>query len=165
MSHHLMNEVTFPEKEAMIYAAEILLAIEYLHEKNIIYRDLKPENIMLDEQGHIRLVDFGLSKQGQDKERDFVAKSFCGSPAYLSPEMLVKKGVGKESDFYCLGAVLYEMLVGEPPYYSDDITTLYLNISSSKLTFPKSLTNEAKGLLTGLLERDPQKRLGYKGAG
>lgn len=77
----------------MIYAAEILSALEYLHEKNIIYRDLKPENIMLDGKGHIRLVDFGLSKQGNDQ--NFVAKSFCGSPAYLSPEMLIKKGVGK----------------------------------------------------------------------
>lgn len=93
---------------------------------------------MLDEEGHIKLVDFGLSKQGNDQ--DFVAKSFCGSPAYLSPEMLVKKGVGKESDFYCLGAVLYEMIVGEPPYFSDDVSTLYNNISHSKLTFPKTVS-------------------------
>ena len=117
---------------------------------------------MLDEKGHVRLVDFGLSKQGQDRE--FVAKSFCGSPAYLSPQMLVKKGVGRESDFYCLGAVLFEMLVGEPPFFSDDIKVLYQNISSSKLSFPKSMSNQAKSLLVGLLERDPQKRLGYKGA-
>jgi serine/threonine protein kinase len=94
LSHHLLNEVTFPEDDAMFYTAEVLLAIQYLHEKhNIIYRDLKPENIMLDEQGHVKLVDFGLSKQGEDEK--FLAKSFCGSPAYLSPEMLKKKGVGK----------------------------------------------------------------------
>lgn len=108
---------------------------------------------MIDAKGHIRLVDFGLSKQGNDQ--NFVAKSFCGSPAYLSPEMLIKKGVGKQSDFYCLGAVLYEMLVGEPPFFSDDIITLYNNISTSKLTFPKGISNEAKSLLTGLLQRKP----------
>lgn len=116
MSHHLMSEVTFPEEEARLYAAEILLALEYLHQRNIIYRDLKPENIMIGKDGHIKLVDFGLSKQGN--RSDFVAKSFCGSPAYISPEMLIKKGVGKESDFYGLGTVLYEMLVGEPPHFS-----------------------------------------------
>ena len=111
-----MSEVTFPEEEARLYAAEILLALEYLHQRNIIYRDLKPENIMIGKDGHIKLVDFGLSKQGN--RSDFVAKSFCGSPAYISPEMLIKKGVGKESDFYGLGTVLYEMLVGEPPHFS-----------------------------------------------
>ena len=160
LSHHLMAEVTFPENEARIYAAEILLALEYLHEKNIIYRDLKPENIMLGKDGHVKLVDFGLSKQGD--RSNFVAKSFCGSPAYLSPEMLIKKGVGKESDYYCLGAVLYEMLVGEPPYFSEDIHTLYSNINNARLTFPKSVSPDAKSLLAKLLERNPQKRLGYK---
>lgn len=135
--------------------------MEYLHEKNIIYRDLKPENIMIGKDGHVKLVDFGLSKQG---DRDnFLAKSFCGSPAYLSPEMLIKKGVGKESDYYCFGAVLYEMLVGEPPFFSEDIHTLYSNINHSKLTFPKGLASDAKSLLTKLLERNPQNRLGAKG--
>lgn len=115
---------------------------------------------MIGKDGHIKLVDFGLSKQGD--RANFVAKSFCGSPAYLSPEMLVKKGVGKESDYYCLGAVIYEMLVGEPPYFSDDIQILYANITNSRLSFPKSVGSDARNLLTGLLERNPEKRLGYK---
>ena len=95
-----------------------------MHSKKIIYRDLKPENILLDDKGHIRLADFGLSKQTDDE----TTKSFCGSPAYLSPEMLNQKGAGKESDLYGIGAVLYEFLIGEPPYFSDDIPTLYRNI-------------------------------------
>ena len=112
LSSHLVREVYFPESQCKIYAAEILLALIYLHEKKIIYRDLKPENIMLDSDGHLKLVDFGLSKQVEHASKNFRAKSFCGSPAYISPEMLMKKGVGKESDYYCFGAVLHEMLTG-----------------------------------------------------
>jgi serum/glucocorticoid-regulated kinase 2 len=100
--------VTFPEDEARFYIAELILAIEHLHMKKIIYRDLKPENVLLDDKGHIRLADFGLSKQTEDEK----TKSFCGSPAYLSPEMLNQKGAGKESDLYGIGAVLYEFLIG-----------------------------------------------------
>jgi len=128
--------VTFPEDEARFYTAELCLAIEHLHEKNIIYRDLKPENILLDEKGDIKLADFGLSKQTNDDK----TKSFCGSPAYLSPEMLSQKGAGKESDLYGIGAVLYEFLIGEPPYFSDDIPTLYKNIKEGKLKFPKNVS-------------------------
>jgi serine/threonine protein kinase len=127
--------------------------LEYLHRKNIIYRDLKPENIMLDEEWHLKLVDFGLSSQGLSD--DFHAKSFCGSPAYLPPEMLSKEGVGKEADFYCMGAVLYEMVVGAPPFYSDDYTTLLQNIKESRLAFPKLISEEVKSLLSSLLKKNP----------
>lgn len=137
-----------------------MLAIDHLHDKKIIYRDLKPENILLDENGHIKLADFGLSKQVGGDEK---TKSFCGSPAYLSPEMLSQKGVGKESDLYGVGTVLYEFLIGEPPYFSDDIPTLYRNIKEGKLKFPKNISENAKSLILGLLERDPKKRLGYHG--
>ncbi len=109
--------MNFSEIECQFYAAELILALEYLHSLDIIYRDLKPENILLDEQGHLKIIDFGLSKQAENN----IAKSFCGSPAYISPEMLKKNGVGKECDFFSLGAVVYEMLVGEPPFYSEDI--------------------------------------------
>jgi len=101
-----------------MYLSEILLALEDLHARDIIYRDLKPENVVLDDQGHAQLTDFGLSKEGVF-EGNKGAKSFCGSVAYLAPEMLCKAGHGKSVDWYLLGVLLYEMTVGQPPYYSE----------------------------------------------
>jgi len=95
----------------------VLLALEDLHKRDIIYRDLKPDNVVLDPEGHANLTDFGLSKEGvEDSHRG--AKSFCGSVAYLAPEMLRRVGHGKAVDWYLLGVLLYEMLVGVPPYFS-----------------------------------------------
>ncbi|CAD8094423.1 unnamed protein product [Paramecium sonneborni] len=160
LSYHIANQGKFNEESAKIYAAEILLAIEYLHTKDIIYRDMKPENILLDIQGHVKLADFGLSKEGvadQDK-----AKSFCGSPAYLSPDILSQKGAGKPSDIYGIGCVMFEMMTGESPYYHDDIQQMYKNIQSGTLKWPKKMSSEAKNLLSKMLERDPNKRIGTK---
>lgn len=86
LSRYMTRGVILDELTAKFIIAEIILAIEYLHEKNIIYRDLKPENVILDDEGYIKIIDFGLSKEGKDE--DFIAKSFCGSPAYLSPELV-----------------------------------------------------------------------------
>ena len=88
------------EKLAKFISAELILAIEYLHQNNIMYRDLKPDNILIDSQGHIRLTDFGLAKQGEDGKKQLIAQSFCGSPAYLAPEMLKQKGVTLAGDVY-----------------------------------------------------------------
>ena len=112
----------------------------------------------MDGDGHIKLADFGLSKDNVEDK----SKSFCGSPAYLSPEMLSQKGVGRESDLYGIGTVVYECLVGEPPYYSDDMPSLFENIRQGKLKYPKHVSDEARSLISGLLERDPKKRLGSK---
>lgn len=88
----------------------------YLHSKGIIYRDIKPENILLDIDGHIRIADFGLSKP--KRTRDSLAHSFCGSPEYMAPEMLTRKGHNYQVDHYCLGALLHELITGLPPFYS-----------------------------------------------
>ena len=126
MSRALHKEKKFSEDKAALFLAEILLAIEDLHKRDIIYRDLKPDNIVFDSQGHALLTDFGLSKE--EVHDDSMAKSFCGSPAYLAPEMLKRTGHGKSIDWYLLGVLLYEMLVGIPPYYSNNKEQLYENI-------------------------------------
>jgi len=148
------------EAEARFYIAELVLAIEYLHSLNIIYRDLKPENILLDADGHIKLADFGLAKEGIcDND---VAKSFCGSPAYLPPEILMNAGVSKSGDVYGIGAILFEMLTGKPPYYSEQIPILYNNIKRATLHFPRGISPDAKDLIQKLLERNPNQRLGAR---
>jgi len=91
-------------------------ALEALHKRNIIFRDLKPENIVIDQDGHAMLTDFGLSKEGISNSTK--ARSFCGSVAYLAPEMLSRRGHGKTVDLYLLGVLLFEMLTGTPPYFS-----------------------------------------------
>jgi protein-serine/threonine kinase len=97
LSYHLTKREIFSEKDAKFFIAEVILAIEYIHSLDIIYRDLKPENILIDSEGHCKLADFGLAKEGI---RNNNAKSFCGSPAYLAPEMLSETGVGKPADIY-----------------------------------------------------------------
>jgi len=118
MSRTLHRDKRFDEGRAKIYLAQILLAIEELHKRDIIFRDLKPDNIVFDEDGNALLTDFGLSKEGI--MNNSAAMSFCGSPAYLAPEMLKRAGHGKSVDWYLLGVLLYEMLVGIPPYYSNN---------------------------------------------
>jgi serine/threonine protein kinase len=118
LAEYLQLEKKFNEDKTRLYASEILLAIEELHRKDIIFRDLKPDNVVLDMDGHAMLTDFGLSKEGVLDNG--MAKSFCGSYAYLAPEMLRKLGHGKAVDWYLLGVIIYEMLSGIPPYYANN---------------------------------------------
>ena len=130
----LEQEKRFDEARARIYLAEILLALEDLHKRDIIFRDLKPDNVVLDVQGHALLTDFGLSKEGVLDNQ--AANSFCGSVAYLAPEMLKRSGHGKSVDWYLLGVLLYEMLVGMPPYFNRDRDQLVSNIQKGPLLMP-----------------------------
>lgn len=111
----LKKKKRLSEHEARLYIAEVLLALEFLHSQGIIYRDLKPDNIIIAEDGHLKLTDFGLSKE--NAESDFTSNSFVGTYAYAAPEVLKQKAHGKSLDWYLLGALLYEFLVGVPPYY------------------------------------------------
>jgi len=157
LAYHLNKKQIFEEDEAKFFIAEIILAIEYIHNLDVIYRDLKPENILIDHDGHCRLADFGLAKENIG-EKDF-AKSFCGSPAYLPPEMLHSKGVSKSADIYQIGAVLYEFLVGFPPYYTENIKELYNSIRSARLQVPNYISKPGKDLLNQLLNKRPEKRI------
>ncbi|CAD8075220.1 unnamed protein product [Paramecium sonneborni] len=158
LSTHLELYNKFPENIVKIYAAEITLALEALHKQGIIFRDLKPENVVLDKDGHAYLTDFGLSKQGIDEE--ILNQSFCGTLAYLAPEMLMKKGHGRQVDWYMLGIFIYELLVGAPPYYDSEKEILKENIKRAPLKLPKYLSQEAKDIIIQLLIRDPKRRLG-----
>lgn len=158
LSQHLDHLQFIEEPLAKFITAELVLAMQYVHSKNVLFRDLKPENILIDKQGHIRLADFGLAKQGGTQDHKQIAQSFCGSPAYLAPEMLSRAGVTEAGDVYQIGVVLYEMLVGIPPYYNDNIQKLYENIQKGKLKIPKYLSKNAKNVLLRVLCQDPKKR-------
>ena len=148
LSQCLRKEGRFSEERARIYLAEITLSIEHLHKRNIIFRDLKPDNVVLDKDGHAMLTDFGLSKEGIDGPE--ATRSFCGSIAYLAPEILARTGHGKAVDWYLLGVLLYEMLVGQPPYFSPDRDEIFKNIMNAPLKIPAYVSLNAKSLITGV---------------
>jgi serine/threonine protein kinase len=155
---HLKANGRFSEELARFYAAEIVLAIECLHENTIVYRDLKPENVLLDEEGHIRLTDFGLSKDSISGNT--LTHTFCGTPEYLAPEIIHGAGYNKAVDWWSLGTLLYEMLTGLPPFFNTNVHVMYEKIMRATLAFPAYVSPEAQSLLTGLLQRNPQARLG-----
>lgn len=162
--HHLQKEQRFDINRSRFYTAELLCALECLHGFNVIYRDLKPENILLDYSGHIALCDFGLCKL--DMKDDDRTNTFCGTPEYLAPELLLGQGYTKTVDWWTLGVLLYEMLTGLPPFYDENTNEMYRKILSEPLHFPgpEIVPSAAKDLLTKLLDRNPEKRLGSQGA-
>ncbi|PMD47096.1 serine/threonine protein kinase-like protein [Hyaloscypha variabilis F] len=162
--HHLQKEQRFDINRSRFYTAELLCALECLHGFNVIYRDLKPENILLDYSGHIALCDFGLCKLDmKDEDR---TNTFCGTPEYLAPELLLGQGYTKTVDWWTLGVLLYEMLTGLPPFYDENTNEMYRKILSEPLHFPSQeiVPSSAKDLLTRLLNRKPDQRLGANGA-
>jgi len=156
---HLKNNRRFPEDVARIYVAEIALALGHLHSLAVIYRDLKPENILLDDNGHVCLTDFGLSKDVEPTDK---AHTFCGTPEYLAPEIVTGAGHDKAVDWWSLGILLYELTVGIPPFYSQNVNEMYNKIQHGVLRFPPFLSEPCKSLIVQLLNRDPKKRLGSK---
>eukprot|EP01122_Echinamoeba_exundans_P013060 TRINITY_DN5635_c0_g1_i1.p1 TRINITY_DN5635_c0_g1~~TRINITY_DN5635_c0_g1_i1.p1 ORF type:complete len:931 (+),score=210.61 TRINITY_DN5635_c0_g1_i1:146-2938(+) len=164
--YHLRRAGRFPEDKARFYIAEVILALDYLHRHNVIYRDLKPENILLSLDGHIKLTDFGLSKEGitsvGGKGEGQTATTFCGTPEYLAPEIITGIGHGKAVDWWSVGIMLYEMLVGRPPFASQNRNQLYLNTIKGQITWPPSMSPLARDLLSRLLHRRPEERLGSR---
>jgi len=156
--YHLQKEHKFTPDRVRFYCAEIALGLEYLHNSGVVYRDLKPENILLTEDGHIILTDFGISKEGLVAE-DSRTATFCGTPEYLAPEVLEGKGYTKAVDWWSFGTLMYEMLTGLPPYYSQDVQQMYFKIMHAKLDIPDNMDNDTKSILIGLLERDPARRM------
>ncbi|XP_040899589.1 serine/threonine-protein kinase Sgk2b [Toxotes jaculatrix] len=156
--YHLQREGSFPEPRSAFYAAEMAMALGYLHSLDIVYRDLKPENILLDSGGHVMLTDFGLCKEGV--AIGGIMHTFCGTPEYLAPEVLQGHPYSPAVDWWGLGTVLFEMLYGLPPFYSRSKAEMFENILHAPLQLRGGVSQAARSLLEGLLERDVSKRLG-----
>jgi len=156
--YHLSKLRTFTEDRTRFYGAEIISALGYLHENNIVYRDLKLENLLLDKDGHIKIADFGLCKE----EMSFGAstKTFCGTPEYLAPEVLEDNDYGRAVDWWGVGVVMYEMMCGRLPFYNRDPELLFELILMEEIRFPRTLSDNAKLLLRGFLMKNPKERLG-----
>ncbi|XP_022362420.1 ribosomal protein S6 kinase beta-2 isoform X5 [Enhydra lutris kenyoni] len=142
---HLEREGIFLEDTACFYLAEITLALGHLHSQGIIYRDLKPENIMLNSQGHIKLTDFGLCKESIHE--DAVTHTFCGTIEYMAPEILVRSGHNRAVDWWSLGALMYDMLTGSPPFTAENRKKTMDKIIKGKLALPPYLTPDARDLV------------------
>ncbi|XP_073472251.1 ribosomal protein S6 kinase alpha-1 isoform X2 [Lithobates pipiens] len=154
----LSKEVMFTEEDVKFYLAELALGLDHLHSLGIIYRDLKPENILLDEEGHIKLTDFGLSKESIDHEKK--AYSFCGTVEYMAPEVVNRQGHSHSADWWSYGVLMFEMLTGSLPFQGKDRKETMTLILKAKLGMPQFLSSEAQGLLRSLFKRNPTNRLG-----
>jgi serine/threonine protein kinase len=152
---HLRKAGRFDDGTACFYGAQIAAIFEYCHSKNIVYRDLKPENILLNSDGYLKLTDFGFAKVIEHR-----TYTLCGTPEYIAPEVLLNKGHGKPVDWWTLGILIYEMIVGYPPFVDDDPMGIYQKILSGKIVFPKLFEKDAKGLVKKLLTADLGKRFG-----
>ncbi|ETN39624.1 cAMP-dependent protein kinase type 2 [Cyphellophora europaea CBS 101466] len=152
----LRKSQRFPNPVAKFYAAEVTLALEYLHAQNIIYRDLKPENLLLDRHGHVKITDFGFAKDVPD-----ITWTLCGTPDYLAPEVVASKGYNKSVDWWSLGILIFEMLCGFTPFWDGGSPVkIYENILKGRVKYPPYIHHDAQDLLVQLITADLTKRLG-----
>jgi len=154
---HLKNNRRFSEDVAKLWVAQVASALGHLHSLGVLYRDLKPENILLDTTGHVILTDFGLAK---DVASDEKTNTFCGTPEYLAPEIITGAGHDKAVDWWSLGILLYELTVGIPPFYSQNVNEMYNKIQHGVLRFPPFLSDNCKKIIVAFLNRDPKKTAG-----
>ncbi|XP_054614284.1 microtubule-associated serine/threonine-protein kinase 4 isoform X4 [Dunckerocampus dactyliophorus] len=176
----LKNMGPLPVDMARMYFAETVLALEYLHNYGIVHRDLKPDNLLVTSMGHIKLTDFGLSKVGlmnmttnlyeghiEKDAREFSDKQVCGTPEYIAPEVILRQGYGKPVDWWAMGIILYEFLVGCVPFFGDTPEELFGQVISDQINWPEgeeAPPPDAQELITVLLRQNPLERMGAGGA-
>ncbi|XP_078279847.1 microtubule-associated serine/threonine-protein kinase 3-like isoform X2 [Rhinoraja longicauda] len=176
----LKNIGALPVDMSRMYFAETVLALEYLHNYGIVHRDLKPDNLLITAMGHIKLTDFGLSRIGlmnlttnlyedhlERDTREFIDKQVCGTPEYIAPEVILRQGYGKPVDWWAMGVILYEFLVGCAPFFGETPEELFGQVVSDEIMWPcedEALTPEAQDLISRLLRQNPRDRLGTGGA-
>ncbi|KAE9555012.1 hypothetical protein FO519_001758 [Halicephalobus sp. NKZ332] len=159
LMYHIQQVKRFDENRTKFYACEIIVALQFLHTRGIIYRDLKLDNILLDSEGHIHLADFGMCKTEMNRENG-MASTFCGTPDYIAPEIIKGQLYNEAVDFWSLGVLLYEMLIGQSPFHGEGEDELFDAILNERPYFPKSLGKEAAKCLSALFDRNPNTRLG-----
>ncbi|KAK1884121.1 Microtubule-associated serine/threonine-protein kinase 4 [Dissostichus eleginoides] len=176
----LKNMGPLPVDMARMYFAETVLALEYLHNYGIVHRDLKPDNLLVTSMGHIKLTDFGLSKVGlmsmttnlyeghiEKDAREFSDKQVCGTPEYIAPEVILRQGYGKPVDWWAMGIILYEFLVGCVPFFGDTPEALFGQVISDEINWPEgddAPPPDSQELITLLLRQNPLDRMGAGGA-
>ncbi|KAK9859632.1 hypothetical protein MYU51_013799 [Penicillium brevicompactum] len=159
---YLRKQRRFSEETSRFYAAEITMTIEFLHDVHgIAYRDLKPENILLDADGHLKLVDFGFAKQVDNRE----TYTLCGTPEYLAPEVIQNSGHGLAVDWWALGILIYEFLIGQPPFWDQNPMRIYEQIVEGRLRFPPNMPPAAQNIVSLLCKTNPTERLGHISGG
>ncbi|XP_072187487.1 protein kinase C theta type isoform X1 [Excalfactoria chinensis] len=158
---HIQSCHKFDLPRATFYAAEIISGLQFLHSKGIIYRDLKLDNVLLDSEGHIKIADFGMCKENMFG--DAKTSTFCGTPDYIAPEILLGQKYNSSVDWWSFGVLLYEMLIGQSPFHGQDEEELFQSIRMDNPFYPRWLDKDAKDILVKLFVREPERRLGTRG--
>ncbi|KAM3858816.1 protein kinase C theta type isoform 2-T2 [Diretmus argenteus] len=159
---HIQSCHNFDLPRSKFYAAEIICGLQFLHSKGVVYRDLKLDNVLLDSEGHIKIADFGMCKENM--QEDSRTSTFCGTPDYIAPEILLGQKYNSSVDWWSFGVLLYEMLIGQSPFHGRDEEELFQSIRTDNPRYPRWLPEDARDILVKLFVREPEQRLGVKGS-